>query len=77
MATIEDEVVAALRAMDDRSKLFILRTALNQAARCPATRSAVLSLAASDFGSRALFSGLGRANNVQLSLVCSTPEQVK
>ncbi len=77
MATIEDEVVAALRSMDDRSKLFILRTAKIQAARCPAIPVPTLRLAASNFSGGALRGSLGAGENIQLSLVRSPPEQVE
>lgn len=74
MATIEEEVVQALRAMDDRSKLVILRAAQAQAAACPAIQVASLRLAAPDFGGGALLHSPSKPNNIRLSLVRSFPE---
>lgn len=74
MATIEDEVVAALRAMDDRSKLVILRAAQEQAVRCPAIPITSLRLAAFDFSGGTLRHRPRISNNVRLSLVRSLPE---
>ena len=67
--TIEEQMLAAFRAMDDRSKLLILRLAVAQAVDCPAAPAKTLRLAASDLSCRPLVDLRRHPKNVQLSVV--------
>jgi hypothetical protein len=74
--TIEEEFLLALRAMDHRSKLFLLRAAKNQASRCPVVPAAKLRLASSDLGGGPLIGTLSHTKNVILTLISRPPEKV-
>jgi hypothetical protein len=74
--TIESEIMAAVAAMDDRSKLRILRTAQGEAVRCPAPVMK-LRLASSDLCRWPLLGSLCRAEKVVLRIVGTLPKNIE
>lgn len=75
--TINEEMLAALDAMDDSSKLFLLRTAKNLVADCPAVPTKKLRLASSDLGGRTFLRPLRRRKDVHLAIVRGPSEEIK
>jgi hypothetical protein len=76
--TIEEQVLAALRAMDDEAKEYTLEVAKGQARLWPApARKPALSLVPLNPTHRFLLGGPSRLHDVHLTPVSRAPKQVK
>lgn len=74
METMEDQLLQAFRAMDDRSQLYILRLAKSQAEDCPAPQMSHLKLVTENLRSRTFRSTARGAQNVTLSVIRRSTE---
>lgn len=69
MATEEEELLSAFRAMDGRSKGYILRLAKSQAIDCPASAVTHLRLATANFRGGSLGGVVRSTHDVALAVV--------
>lgn len=69
MSGIEKDLVAAFRAMDERSQAYILRLAKAQAADCPSQRTRPLRLVSKKLSSQNESKISPRVHHVALSIV--------